>query len=69
MQKEIADESNVRPEMHVSAMMAEVQGLPNLAGPAAGQPLKSAESSILVITQTASRIAVAIRRNILTPRH
>ena len=39
MQKEIAVESNVCPEMHVIAMMAEVQGLPNLAGPAAGQPL------------------------------
>ena len=35
---------------------------------AAGQPLKSAEPSNLVITQTTSRKAVAIRRNILTPR-
>jgi hypothetical protein len=40
----------------------------HLPRPAAGQPLKSAEPSILVITQTTSRKAVAIRRNILTPR-
>ena len=39
------------------------------SNPEAGQPLKSAEPTILVITQPTSLKAVAFRRSFLTPRH
>ena len=55
-------------EMHGSTMMDECKDFHHLPGTAAGQPLKSAEPSILVIMQPTSRKAVAIRRHILTPR-
>ena len=48
--------------------MREVMGLPRSPQNYAVPPLKSAEPSIMVIRQTMSRKAVAVRQSILTAR-